>query len=1254
MKKRFLRIMSAVLVLLIILSTASCAQQRPVQITDSEKDIPNITTNEVTITTDPSETEDNNTGLGADTDTDLDSDTDTDLGKTETEKESSEPTHICQSENRDHICDQCGITFEVCNDFDKNHFCDVCGVRLLACADANNDHKCDVCDAELSLCIDTNTDHKCDICNVKLNDCKDTNNNHKCDICNGTLSECADTDNNHKCDICDNVLSNCEDKDNNHNCDICDNVLSECEDKDNNHKCDTCGATLSECEDKDKNHMCDTCDATLSECEDKDNNHNCDTCGATLSNCEDKDNNHKCDICDNVLSECEDKDNNHNCDTCGATLSNCGDKDKNHKCDTCDNVLSNCEDKDSNHKCDTCGATLSECEDKDKNHKCDICDNVLSNCEDKDSNHKCDTCDNVLSECEDKDSNHKCDTCDNVLSNCEDKDNNHKCDTCDNVLSECEDKDNNHNCDTCGATLSNCEDKDNNHKCDICDNVLSECEDKDNNHKCDTCDATLSECEDKDNNHNCDTCDATLSNCEDKDSNHKCDICDNVLSECEDKDKNHMCDTCDATLSNCEDKDNNHKCDTCDNVLSECADTDKNHKCDVCEASMNMDKHSDVANDGNHFCDYGCGAKLTDCADANKDHKCDECSATISECTDSDANHKCDTCGTTTSQHFDNATDGNHACDYSGCQAIIISCSDSDRNYVCDDCKANITLPLFANGAYNIKFICGSSASDFDKKIYNEICALFKSKTGVAISTAAEGYTGPAVIIGSTTYAESKSEMARLNYGDAAANIIGNKYVITYSNPVAAAKMVTALRNLLSSKSATTLTADKSWAISITDAASRVNQTFDSTGIVSSATLPKYNGAALPTPLYAGQQSYIYTNKNATLQHFDNYCAALHVAGFKYYTNNQIGDNQFATYVTNTQIINVMYFKATAEVRITTDVRGTGTNAFDLPKLSGENTYSKTKTPAFTMVEIDNTGYGGGMCFIFRLSNGKFFVVDSGINKQGSYTSSAKWIYNTLYKLAGEPADGKIVVQGWLITHIHSDHIGGLYDMAKDSSITSKLTIEQLIHNEPTDDITKELEGLTDSSANKIWTWMNTIINGFGIKSVVKAHPGQVFHFADAKVNVLISQDAVLEKKADMKNTNELSVVTQIEFNGKKILMLGDALKIENNFLATVYGKNLKSDILQAAHHGLNDTGADTAAGNPDGVNQLCAPSITLFASGYDSVAGGDKLEYVTKRASVNNYLMANTTWYGAKNGNLTFYIYSDTLWSPKQPSPSW
>ncbi|MBE6534007.1 MAG: MBL fold metallo-hydrolase, partial [Ruminococcaceae bacterium] len=395
--------------------------------------------------------------------------------------------------------------------------------------------------------------------------------------------------------------------------------------------------------------------------------------------------------------------------------------------------------------------------------------------------------------------------------------------------------------------------------------------------------------------------------------------------------------------------------------------------------------------------------------------------------------------------------------------------------------------------------------------------------------------------------------------------------------------------------------------------------------------------------LYAGQKSYIYINKNATLQNFDDYCAALHVAGFKYYTNNQIGDNQFATYVTNTQIINVMYFKATAEVRITTDVRGTGTNAFDLPKLSGEiTTPTPTHSFALTMVEIDNTGYPGGMCFIYRLRNGEFFIVDSGINASGSHTSSAQWIYKTLKKLAG---NDKIVVAGWLITHVHSDHLGGLYDMSKDSTITNNMTIKQLIHNEPTDDVTKELDGLTDSSANKIWAWMNPIISAFNIKSVIKAHPGQVIRYPGIDITVLASQDVVLDQKASMEDSNDISVITQVSFSGKKILMLGDALKIENAFLAKVYGSNLKSDILQVTHHGYNLTGADP-------VNKLCAPEIALWSIGQGS-DGRDRFE-MNLNWSMNTYLKNNVTNYSAKDGNLTFYIYSNTDWRVKQPSPSW
>ena len=59
-----------------------------------------------------------------------------------------------------------------------------------------------------------------------------------------------------------------------------------------------------------------------------------------------------------------------------------------------------------------------------------------------------------------------------------------------------------------------------------------------------------------------------------------------------------------------------------------CVDKDKNHSCDFCKNTAGT--HEDSANDGNHTCDYGCGATLTSCNDSDKDHDCDECGATTS------------------------------------------------------------------------------------------------------------------------------------------------------------------------------------------------------------------------------------------------------------------------------------------------------------------------------------------------------------------------------------------------------------------------------------------------------------------------------------------------------------------------------------------------------------------------------------------------------------------------------------------------
>ena len=119
-----------------------------------------------------------------------------------------------------------------------------------------------------------------------------------------------------------------------------------------------------------------------------------------------------------------------------------------------------------------------------------------------------------------------------------------------------------------------------------------------------------------------------------------------------------------------------------------------------------------------------------------------------------------------------------------------------------------------------------------------------------------------------------------------------------------------------------------------------------------------------------------------------------------------------------------MFFYETGEIRTAVDKRGEGDEGFALSGLSGDNVYSRTGESLMTLVEIENSDWPGGMCMIFKLADGSFFVVDSGVGGRDNDGSSSGWVYASLAKHADDPDN--IVVSTWLITHIHSDHAGGL------------------------------------------------------------------------------------------------------------------------------------------------------------------------------------------------------------------------------------
>ena len=492
-------------------------------------------------------------------------------------------------------------------------------------------------------------------------------------------------------------------------------------------------------------------------------------------------------------------------------------------------------------------------------------------------------------------------------------------------------------------------------------------------------------------------------------------------------------------------------------------------------------------------------------------------------------------------------------------------------------------MTIFANGAYNAKFIRAENTDTFEKDVYNKVRDLFKKRTSqqpsidtdfVAANT--EKYNGPAVLIGNTNYTESQTAYNKLNYGESSITFSGNKLVLAFTTQDSVNQLLDKVKSYLNTKaSKTEIKVNSEWTTTIKiQYHTSGNETFDSAGLISSAELP----GNLGTRHNAGRGSYVYIKSGATKDTFNSACQSVEANGFKKYTTNSIGENLFATYVTQTQIVHFMYFPNKGELRTAVDKRGTGTSGFTVPGLSGDNKYTMTEDSLMTLVDIENSSWPGGMCLIFKLCDGRFVIVDSGIGGRDNDGSSSGWVYATLAKHASDPKN--IQVAAWIFTHIHSDHIGGLVDMARGTyNTTLKKDGEQKrTHNVMPRNVKDYIKidtiicNQSDMDTSGYKNWPNEIINAFKVKNVVKAHPGQVFYFGNCKFTIYGSLDMLVEES--ISNHNDESLSMMFEFNGKKLLVLGDAYPKNTKALATIYKENLKADIIQVSHHGYDNTDA--------------------------------------------------------------------------------
>ncbi len=155
------------------------------------------------------------------------------------------------------------------------------------------------------------------------------------------------------------------------------------------------------------------------------------------------------------------------------------------------------------------------------------------------------------------------------------------------------------------------------------------------------------------------------------------------------------------------------------------------------------------------------------------------------------------------------------------------------------------------------------------------------------------------------------------------------------------------------------------------------------------------------------------------------------------------------------------------------------------------------------------------------------------------------------------------VVELWILTHPHGDHIGALRRIAKEDALRARVTIKTLLYHFPAEfrdkrggncqGAIRDLERVAATTGATVR--LPRVDERFSVD-------GMQFHMLYTPTDCTI-----------LNNPNQLSLIFTVRGPRKKWMVTGDAFRRNLQIVLWRYDKELAADILQLPHHGLCDTG---------------------------------------------------------------------------------
>ena len=482
------------------------------------------------------------------------------------------------------------------------------------------------------------------------------------------------------------------------------------------------------------------------------------------------------------------------------------------------------------------------------------------------------------------------------------------------------------------------------------------------------------------------------------------------------------------------------------------------------------------------------------------------------------------------------------------------------------------------------------------------------------------------ILVGMTDYPETRQVMESLKYGECAVRLVGNKIVVFGYTDTTMSVAVKHLTQVLEKS----VDAEKK---NITVTAQDLEYTKSMDEQMNA--LPKYEDGAFRSYYKAGNKVNEFIIGETTPDEYRAYLKKLEAEGFTCYTTHQITDNLFATYTNDQYTVTVGYYDYETSVRILIEPLAPAVG------LESENVYTPVTTSQITMLGMeyvgsDGTYHSNGLSVLIRLTDGRFIVIDGGFNRTKHSTELMRHLREQSADYVKSTKD--ITIAAWIITHPHGDHDGLLYGRYSDFK---GIKVERVLANFLSDtELTK-----ADNSSAVGENWSSG--EGFEYQKVMTAaqelgatvyqvHVGQVFYFADLKMEVLYTMESFGPKVCNALNTT--SIVLRMEFGGETVYMsTGDATGNGMEICTKMFGSYMQSDIVQVCHHGY------TTWGNNNGMikayEAINAPTV-LWPQGLNAYPNFKDASYNAVLFTVPNY---QEVYVSGAEGDSTFRVREDS-----------